>query len=100
MRAQHLVAGLVPLMHSEDTDAHMAILQAAAATFQKGKARRIQYTLPPLVFATLRLVGRVRAREGTVRCAPLRVVGDSRTPQHWMAGRRCCVCGRGAVSIS
>lgn len=58
------------MMHSGDTDAHMAILQAAAATFQKGKARRIQYTLPPLVFATLRLVARVREREGTVRRLP------------------------------
>lgn len=44
----------------EDTDAQFKFLSLARQYLMEGGPDRIGYTLPPLVFATLRLVQRVR----------------------------------------
>lgn len=49
-----------PGADGEDTDAQFKLLSLARQYLMEGGPERIGYTLPPLVFATLRLVQRVR----------------------------------------
>jgi vacuolar protein sorting-associated protein 35 len=58
---QQLVARLVSLMESEDTDVLFEIFQASRRHFGQGGVKRIQFTLVPLVFAALKLVQQVTA---------------------------------------
>jgi len=60
---QLLIARLVHVMVSEDTDTQFRFLGVARRHFAEAPKERLQYTLPPLVFATLRLVRQVRRRE-------------------------------------
>lgn len=60
---QLLVAQLVHVMVSPDTDTQFRILRMVRQHFAEAAKERLQYTLPPLVFATLRLVRQVRRRE-------------------------------------
>lgn len=63
---QMLVARVVHLMKSTDTDKQLKIFLAAKAHFTNGGTSRIQYTLAPLVFGALSLARRVYAREKAV----------------------------------
>lgn len=60
---QQIVARVVHLIKSEDTDTLLRIYVAARKNFTNGGAQRIQFTMPPLVFGALALVRRVIARE-------------------------------------
>ena len=60
---QRLMARLVHLMRHDDTDKQFRIYGTARRFFGHGTARRIQHTLVPLVFRSLDLAKRVRARE-------------------------------------
>eukprot|EP00937_MAST-01D_sp_MAST-1D-sp2_P003658 g3658.t1 len=56
---QQLVARLVALMQHDDTDILFEIYTASRRHFGQGGVKRIQFTLVPLVFASLALVQRV-----------------------------------------
>lgn len=60
---QTCVARLVQFVHSDDTDVHYKLLQTVRKYFGQGGTRRIAYTLPPLVFAALRLADRIYTNE-------------------------------------
>ena len=60
---QMLVARVVHLMKSDNTDTQIKIYNAAKAHFINGGTTRIQFTLAPLVFGALSLAKRVHARE-------------------------------------
>lgn len=60
---QRLMAKLVTYMGHEDTDVCFKIYVTARKVFGYGGTRRIAHTLVPLVFRSLLLVRRVRARE-------------------------------------
>lgn len=60
---QLLVAKVVHLMQSDDTDTVLRLYLAARTKFINGGAQRIQFTLVPLVFAALSLAKKVLARE-------------------------------------
>lgn len=60
---QRLVGRLVHLMHSPETDETFKLLNVARLYFGHGTVRRIPHTLPPLVFAALRLARQVHQRE-------------------------------------
>ncbi|CAN0413469.1 unnamed protein product, partial [Discosporangium mesarthrocarpum] len=60
---QQLVARLVHLMKSRDTDIMFRMLVAARRNFGQGATGRIQYTLVPLVFRALELVRTIPAAE-------------------------------------
>jgi vacuolar protein sorting-associated protein 35 len=60
---QQLVARIVHLMAHDDTDELLRIYVAARTNFTNGGSQRMQYTLPPLVFAALSLSRRVFKRE-------------------------------------
>lgn len=60
---QRLVARTVHLMKSADTDVLFRIYGTARKFFGHGGTRRIAHTLPPLVFGSLALARRVKARE-------------------------------------
>ncbi|CAM9200242.1 unnamed protein product [Phaeothamnion confervicola] len=60
---QLLVARMVHLFRSDDTDMLFRILVVSRRHFAQGGRRHIQHTLVPLVFVALRLVRRVRAIE-------------------------------------
>jgi hypothetical protein len=57
---QNLAAGLVGVLYADDVDAHFALLNAARKAYGGGGARRIRYTLVPVVFAALALARRTR----------------------------------------
>lgn len=60
---QMLVAKVVHLMKTDDTDTLLRMYHAAKAHFTNGGFSRIQFTLAPLVFGALNLARRVYARE-------------------------------------
>lgn len=60
---QLLVAKVVHLMKSDDTDTQLKMYHAAKTHFTNGGSSRIQFTLAPLVFGALALARRVYARE-------------------------------------
>jgi vacuolar protein sorting-associated protein 35 len=60
---QLLVARVVHLMQSDDTDVLLRIFVTARQQFTNGGTQRIQFTLVPLVFAALSLARRVLNRE-------------------------------------
>jgi vacuolar protein sorting-associated protein 35 len=60
---QLLVAKVVHLMKSDDTDIMLKMYHAAKAHFTNGGSSRIQFTLAPLVFGALSLTRKVYARE-------------------------------------
>lgn len=61
---QHLMARAFRLVgNEEDTDLHFKLYDTARIHFGRGGTQRIEYTLPPLVFGSLQLAKRVRARE-------------------------------------
>eukprot|EP00456_Euglypha_rotunda_P081987 TRINITY_DN803_c0_g1_i5.p1 TRINITY_DN803_c0_g1~~TRINITY_DN803_c0_g1_i5.p1 ORF type:complete len:714 (+),score=128.95 TRINITY_DN803_c0_g1_i5:239-2143(+) len=60
---QHLVARLFHNIQSDDTDNLYKLYSAARKHFGRGQTQRIENTLPPLVFASLGLVKRVKERE-------------------------------------
>jgi len=60
---QKLVARLVHLMQNDDTDVLFRIYGTARKFFGHGGTRRIAHTLAPLVFGSLNLARRVKARE-------------------------------------
>ncbi len=60
---QLLLARLLHIMASPDTDTMFRFLALARRYFGEAPKERLQYTLPPLVFATLKLVRQVRKRE-------------------------------------
>lgn len=72
---QLLVARVVHLMKSEDTDTQLKIYVAAKLHFTNGGSSRIQFTLAPLVFGALALARRVYAREKAAE-----VEGSEATP--------------------
>lgn len=57
---QLLIARLVHVMVNPDTDTQFKFLSLARQYLQEGGKERIHYTLPPLVFAALKLVWQVR----------------------------------------
>jgi Vacuolar protein sorting-associated protein 35 len=59
-RAQQLASSLTSEL---DTDSHWEVLKVAAEYLSQGGARRLGYTFPPLVFACLQLLRRVRSLE-------------------------------------
>ena len=60
---QQLMARVVHLIQSEDTDAMLKMYVAASKHFQDGGVQRIKHTMPPLVFGSLKLARKVRDRE-------------------------------------
>lgn len=60
---QTLVARLFHLIKHADTDVQFALYAAARKYFGQGGERRIEYTLPPLVFGSLSLARYVFQRE-------------------------------------
>ncbi|GMH98622.1 hypothetical protein TrST_g10539 [Triparma strigata] len=60
---QTLVARLVHMMKSPDTDVQFKILSMTRKHFGQGGVKRIGHTLPPLVFAGLKLAHKVKKRE-------------------------------------
>ena len=63
---QLVVGRLVHLVTSPDTDVHFKLLSMMRKSFGQGGERRIEHTLPPLVFAAMKLATRVKARERQV----------------------------------
>jgi len=59
---QGLIARMVHLFRSEDLETQFSLLQTARKHFMEG-AERIRYTLPPLVFAAVKLARRYKIRE-------------------------------------
>ena len=60
---QELVARVIHLIRSVDTDAMLKMYVAASKHFQDGGVHRIKHTMPPLVFGSLQLARKVRDRE-------------------------------------
>jgi len=60
---QHLSARLFHLICHADTDMQFALYVAARKHYGQGGTRRIQYSLPPLVFGSLQLALHIFARE-------------------------------------
>jgi len=60
---QHLVARLFHQIQNTDTDVQFKLYTTARTYFGQGGMLRVEYTLPPLVFASLSLAQRVWARE-------------------------------------
>ena len=56
---QVLVAKLVHLLCHEDTDVHFEILNVVKKHFSLGGPHRVSHTYPPLIYAALKLLGRV-----------------------------------------
>ncbi|KAK0540939.1 retromer complex subunit Vps35 [Tilletia horrida] len=59
---QGLIARMVHLFRSEDLETQFSLLQTARKHFMEG-GDRIRYTLPPLVFAAVKLARRYKIRE-------------------------------------
>ncbi len=64
---QTLVARVVHMMKSEDTDVQFKLYSMARKHFGQGGVQRIKYTLTPLVFGGLQLAQRVKAREISIQ---------------------------------
>eukprot|EP01029_Cantina_marsupialis_P006693 TRINITY_DN17390_c0_g1_i1.p1 TRINITY_DN17390_c0_g1~~TRINITY_DN17390_c0_g1_i1.p1 ORF type:complete len:786 (-),score=218.96 TRINITY_DN17390_c0_g1_i1:188-2500(-) len=60
---QQLVASHIHLIQNEDTDTHFRMLGTARKFFGHGGARRIAFTLSPLVFASLALARRIMNKQ-------------------------------------
>ncbi|KAE8214028.1 hypothetical protein CF327_g2503 [Tilletia walkeri] len=59
---QGLIARMVHLFRSDDLETQFSLLQTARKHFMEG-SDRIRYTLPPLVFAAVKLARRYKLRE-------------------------------------
>ncbi|CAK9260180.1 unnamed protein product [Sphagnum jensenii] len=60
---QNLVARLVHMLVNDDPEQMFQILTTARKHFAQGGPRRLQYTLPPLVFEALKLVRSLQAQD-------------------------------------
>jgi vacuolar protein sorting-associated protein 35 len=60
---QNLVARLVHMLVNDDPEQMFQILTTARKHFALGGPRRLQYTLPPLVFEALKLVRSLQAQD-------------------------------------
>jgi vacuolar protein sorting-associated protein 35 len=67
---QNLVARVVHLMKSDDTDALLRVYGIAKKHFTNGGTQRIKYTLTPLVFGGLALSRRIFVREKAAASDP------------------------------
>ncbi len=71
---QTLVLNIFHLIHSDDTDDHFKMLLNARKFFGQGGVTRLEFTLPPIVYASLRLIERTHLRvtkiaaEAEARC--------------------------------
>eukprot|EP00595_Chromulina_sp_UTEXLB2642_P002619 CAMPEP_0196761808 /NCGR_PEP_ID=MMETSP1095-20130614/1108_1 /TAXON_ID=96789 ORGANISM="Chromulina nebulosa, Strain UTEXLB2642" /NCGR_SAMPLE_ID=MMETSP1095 /ASSEMBLY_ACC=CAM_ASM_000446 /LENGTH=807 /DNA_ID=CAMNT_0042111787 /DNA_START=37 /DNA_END=2460 /DNA_ORIENTATION=+ len=66
VQEQQLVAKVIHLMKSDDTDSLLRIYIVSRKHFTNGGTNRIKYTLGPLVFGALSLARRVKEREKAV----------------------------------
>jgi len=64
---QTLVARVVHMMKSDDTDVQFKLFSMARKHFGQGGVKRIKHTLVPLVFSGLELAESVKAREAGVQ---------------------------------
>ncbi|CAM6058139.1 unnamed protein product [Sphagnum tenellum] len=60
---QNLVARLVHMLVNDDPEQMFLILTTARKHFVQGGPRRLQYTLPPLIFTALKLVHSLQAQD-------------------------------------
>jgi vacuolar protein sorting-associated protein 35 len=60
---QYLVARLVHLLYSPDSDMHFALLFTARNLIAEGGDHRLKLTLPPLIFSGIKLIDRNMERE-------------------------------------
>ena len=66
MDEQTLVARVIHMIKSDDSDVQFKLFSMARKHFGQGGVKRIKHTLPCLVFSGLRLAERVKAREVAV----------------------------------
>jgi vacuolar protein sorting-associated protein 35 len=60
---QNLVARLLHMLVNDDPEQMFLILTTARKHFVQGGPRRLQYTLPPLIFTVLKLVHSLQAQD-------------------------------------